>query len=365
MSEASFVPDKLFPTKNRHRMWLQAALTASAMLGFTVIVFGGMERVMTAPVWRELHRIFVGLSILPLVFAAGIIIVRSKRTSDIKWLTAALGIWLVQVIVGGLVRVKLSASFLSGFHMGLSLLYMAFILIPTIRNYESDSVNQPKGFFSWRTNYHRLVSLTAILMFLMMVSGTFLARSTTNPCQNWLACIGFGQSLTLEYFLPIFHRLLVALVSVLIGGTFISSWKTYKQHTALLVSSAATAVLFTAQALLAARFIWDVPTYLIVLHQSTVVAVWAAMVIHLATIGRLQAAEVNEAQELEVKVNVKGFLKDLLLLTKPVVVLLLLVTTFAGMVIGLKGLALSKYHLLDAFSRFYGGRWVRRDQPIY
>jgi protoheme IX farnesyltransferase len=78
------------------------------------------------------------------------------------------------------------------------------------------------------------------------------------------------------------------------------------------------------------------PNYLLGLHIATAVAVWIAMVILVVQVGLAARTKEDEhADALSVEGRSKAHLaKDLLLLTKPIVVALLLVTTFAGMVVG-------------------------------
>jgi protoheme IX farnesyltransferase len=71
------------------------------------------------------------------------------------------------------------------------------------------------------------------------------------------------------------------------------------------------------------------PLYLMVLHALTVVALWAGL-LGLVIFSGLMARETVAFPPLDVKQR----LRDFLTLTKPIVVLLLLVTTFAGMVVG-------------------------------
>jgi len=78
------------------------------------------------------------------------------------------------------------------------------------------------------------------------------------------------------------------------------------------------------------------PAYLLGLHTATAVAVWVAMVIQVIMVGlagRSKEAEAEDVAAIPVR-RAAGLVKDFLMLTKPVVGALLLVTTFAGMVVG-------------------------------
>jgi len=80
----------------------------------------------------------------------------------------------------------------------------------------------------------------------------------------------------------------------------------------------------------------EFPLHLIVLHSFSSIAIWAAFalqIVFVGSAGRSIQEEQSEALQSHSRTRV---LRDLLALTKPIVVALLLVTTFAGMVIGAK-----------------------------
>jgi protoheme IX farnesyltransferase len=112
------------------------------------------------------------------------------------------------------------------------------------------------------------------------------------------------------------------------------AWRTQRSQPAILTASTAAAVLFFAQALLGARLVEGFPAYLQALHQATAAAGWAAMAVQLTVVGLAQRTADQEAADALETVGRRGLAKDLLMLTKPIVVALLLVTTYAGMVIG-------------------------------
>jgi protoheme IX farnesyltransferase len=111
-------------------------------------------------------------------------------------------------------------------------------------------------------------------------------------------------------------------------------------------------VLFFAQALLGAKLVAGFPLHLVLLHEATAVAVWAALVVQAAAAGLAARSAEEERLEALSAVGRASLAKDFLLLTKPIVVLLLLVTTFAGMVIGAQAwpsLPLAFWTLLGGF----------------
>jgi protoheme IX farnesyltransferase len=130
------------------------------------------------------------------------------------------------------------------------------------------------------------------------------------------------------------HRALVLGVALLLGVFFVRAWRTRHIQTTVLVSTTAAMVLFFAQALLGAKMVTGYPAYLLAIHQATAVAVWAALVVQVVAVGASDQTTLEKQVEARDSSGRKRLAKDLLLLTKPVVVALLLVTTYAGMVIG-------------------------------
>ncbi len=119
----------------------------------------------------------------------------------------------------------------------------------------------------------------------------------------------------------------------------IKAWRTQRSQTGILVATSAAAVLYFSQGMMGiVETSQNYPAYLIGLHIATAVAVWVALVIQVTLVGMAVRSASEEHTEASAWKNrdLKVLLKDYLLLTKPIVVALLLVTTFAGMVVGAK-----------------------------
>jgi protoheme IX farnesyltransferase len=116
---------------------------------------------------------------------------------------------------------------------------------------------------------------------------------------------------------------------------FTRAWRTQRSQTAVLTASTISTVLFFAQALMGAiESQRGFPAELRVLHQATAVAVWVSMVVQVVLTGLANRSVAEERAEAVAGRGRRGLGRAFLALTKPIVVLLLLVTTYAGMVIG-------------------------------
>jgi protoheme IX farnesyltransferase len=168
-----------------------------------------------------------------------------------------------------------------------------------------------------------------------MVGGAILSASQVGTaCSGWPLCDGLQLLSTLAGWLNIGHRLMVLISGILMAALLVSAWRSQRTQTAIIVATTATAVLFFAQALLGAQMVQGFPLYLLGLHQATAVASWAAMIVQITAVGLAGRSTAEERVEAAQIVGRRGVGRDLLMLTKPIVVILLLVTTYAGMVIG-------------------------------
>jgi len=187
---------------------------------------------------------------------------------------------------------------------------------------------------SYRTPFARLSLITVGMMILLSISGSVLGHSGVVPCAGWPLCAEGLLPLSPASWLSLIHSLTVAISGLALLVLFLNAWKTQRSQTIILVSTTAAFVLFFTQALLGARLVQGLPFYLVLLHRATAMAVWVALTVQVVSVGIAARTVSDERLEAVEYSNRKGMLGDVFLLTKPVVVALLLVTTFAGMVIG-------------------------------
>jgi protoheme IX farnesyltransferase len=167
-------------------------------------------------------------------------------------------------------------------------------------------------------------------------------------------------------WIDMIHRGMTGLTSILAILLLVRAWRTQRSQTAILVSTTVAIVLFFAQALMGAvETARQFPDYLVGLHTATAVAVWAAIAIQVSLVGIVGRSVEEEQVETHATVRRRASLaKDYLMLTKPVVVALLLVTTFAGMVVGAKAWPPLRTGLLDIIEGAMAAA-APRDQSIY
>ena len=242
----------------------------------------------------------------------------------------------------------LPESLESGLHLGLALLIFGLQLLVVSIVFQKKIPDRLR----FESPFARLSLITMLMVFLLLVSGTLVSvTGATQFCQSWPLCEPQG----ILGWINLGHRLIVGLTGLLVAYQLVKSWQTQRSRPAILVAATATAVLLISQALMGAvDLAQNFPAHLLGLHMATSVAVFGTATLTASMAGlanRTAADESLEHQALRGR-SLKGMIKDFLMLTKPVVVLLLLVTTFAGMVIGAEAwppLHLTFWTLLGGF----------------
>ena len=196
--------------------------------------------------------------------------------------------------------------------------------------------------FSLTTSFAKLALLTLLAVFLLSVGGRLVgAQGNFESCAGWPLCIpqdatGLGL---------LFHRVAAGASAILVLALLFQAWRTQRDHRLLLPLTTATTVLFFAQAFVGAilttrGFAADYQMF----HALTALALWLALLALVIAAGYLARDTVAFPP-----LDVPRRLKDFLVLTKPIIVGLLLVTTFSGLVAGGKAwpsLALTFWTLL-------------------
>lgn len=342
------------------RSSLGVLLIAAVVLVYALSLSGGVMRVNQAsaacPDWPTclghwappageaallayLHRL---LTVLTTAVTLGSAVLAWKQPETPRMVRGALVVAVlslgVQILLGAAFTWDLAASiqrWASLLHQGLSALLLASAVLAVIAWTLAGRGLLVTGKPGYRTWFGRLSLIHVGLLFLLMASGSALRAGAGEAlCSGWPLCSPLQWPLNQAQWLHLAHRLLVALVAGLQGVIFIQAWKKYRTHSGVFVATTLMCVLFYAQALLGARMVAGFPVYLLAVHQATAVAVWAAAVGQAALTGLLPRSEAEELAEAGALSGRRGLGKDLLALTKPIVVALLLVTTFAGMVIG-------------------------------
>jgi len=189
---------------------------------------------------------------------------------------------------------------------------------------------------SYKTPFARMTLWWLGGLVLVLISGKLIAHYESGIlCSGWPLCNSdeLLPQTPLQY-VNMGHRLLVLLVGLGWIWYWTQAWTLYAEKVQIVLPATALAVLYLAQALLGSQLVQGFPFHLVVIHQVTFLTIWIAAVILAITVG---SSNLSVEEEVVRKQNNSwrwNYLRDFLMLTKPIVVALLLVTTYAGMVIG-------------------------------
>lgn len=181
--------------------------------------------------------------------------------------------------------------------------------------------------FSLSTSFARLSLLTLVAVGFLTLGGRLVTlHGGLAACAGWPLCIPQGAT----GWGLLFHRFSVAGSAVLMLALLFQAWRTQRDHRLLLPLTTITVTLFFAQAFVGAILVTRdfAPAYQL-FHALTAVALWLALVGLVLAAGFLAKDSVAFPP-----LDVPRRLKDFVILTKPIIVGLLLVTTFAGLVAG-------------------------------
>ncbi|MBW8010884.1 MAG: protoheme IX farnesyltransferase [Chloroflexi bacterium] len=343
--------------KQNMRAFRNLLITTSIMT-FLLIVMGGIVRVtgsgLGCPDWPKcfgewippmradaiieyLHRLIATLT-SPLILASAVVAWRRFREAKLLsmplfWSVALLG---VQGLLGGLVVYLETPPNLVAVHLGIALIILGLILISTVAAFKYSQDASSNNRMKFISPFSRLSILVLVTTFIVLVSGALVASfSATYACIGWPLCNGHLFPSNYLAWVHMAHRLIVSLASLLFIYLFLRAWRTQRSQRATLSAATLAVSFFYAQALVGAlKVTQGFPVYLLGIHVATAAAVWAAVVVLAAMVGLEGRTPEEERIEAATPADAKQRAKDLLSLTKPVIVVLLLVTTFTGMVVG-------------------------------
>ena len=183
--------------------------------------------------------------------------------------------------------------------------------------------------YSLKSSFSRLVLALFVSVFFVTVLGRIVTvTSAWAFCSGWPLCL---PTAPLGY-LKLAHLLLVGIASVLMILLLRKAWREERDQNLLLPLTTVTGVLFFGQALIGAIIVTRAfPLHLVILHTMTAIALWISLGVLVFTSGVLA----KDGTEI-IKFDYRQRAKDFFVLSKPIIVLLLLVTTYSGLVAGSK-----------------------------
>ncbi|HLC05694.1 MAG TPA: heme o synthase [Anaerolineales bacterium] len=283
------------------------------------------------------HRV-AGLLAFLLALATAVAI--WARPGGARWLRflslAALGLFLVEGGAGALVVLDGAQPLPVAFHLAMALLTLAVqVALAAILFGASRS----EAAFDWPVFTGPLTrkSLGAsTLAFLLLVSGATMAAGQAKDCAGSIGCNVWTLSWQLFEPQGLIHRITAAAVGLMVLWLTAGVWRERRRRPAAAVAASATAGLMLAQISIGALgTVQSLTSVAADLHVGTAGAVWALLVLTTVFLATERPRPVEDTR-LDSLLPASS-LKDYLALSKPLIVVLLLVTTLAGMVVAAGG----------------------------
>ena len=181
--------------------------------------------------------------------------------------------------------------------------------------------------YSLRSPFARWV----LILFFAILASTAAGRVVTVTgvsmyCQGFLLCVP-DHSLG---WLKLAHILTVGIAAILMLIVFRKAWIEQRVQRIVLPLTTILSVMFIGQSLVGAMLvIQGFPGHLVFLHRLTTISLWVSLLLLVYASGVLTEDE-NRVQHQSKRQR----LRDFLALSKPLIVGLLLITTYGGLVIG-------------------------------
>ncbi len=282
-----------------------------------------------------LHRILIGLAGIFLTISLTFIYkyYRNHQTIFLPLLLSFF-LFLTQIVIGAVFNGQ-KELYLSFVHSILSFITLGLVMISLTNSIYIKIYNRNENLSFPKTKFSRVVISTFFVLLSVIFSGSILpSQISEKGCTSWPLCIPVHPS----DWLNMIHRGLVGILIILSLWIFIQAWRSQRSSIPILVTSSLSFTLLLSIALLGQELVGIYPDYMLVIHQAASVSFFLSLIVLTIAVSKEFRSVEDEQLDLE---SIQGrkigiFVRDLILLTKPVVVILLLVTTFAGMVIGAK-----------------------------
>jgi protoheme IX farnesyltransferase len=323
----------------RYRALVYASLVAS----FLVVVWGGIVRVtgsgLGCPDWPLCHGQFLpsldpatriewthrflaiagGVSVAALVLWSLLVYRADRRILGLAVIAAIL--YPLQAVVGAItVALELSPEWVTVHLANAELLLATLTILAVVVRWPAFSATRAPG-WTW------LAIAAAVGVFVLLLSGAYVrGASATGACAEWPLC---GGEMLWEPMgspaIAMLHRYLAAIVGVIVVVACVEAWRHRRDAPGLGPLAIATAVIFVAQVVIgAANPLTQFSPWALGAHPAMASLLWCS-VVGLAAVAWRPASQQ------------RALVRDLIALTKPAIMSLLLLTALGGMFLAARG----------------------------
>ena len=350
----------------------------TAILTFVLVVLGGIVRVtgsgLGCPDWPlcygqplppasteailEMAHRYVAAAVTMLVLLIVLVARRDYRTE--KWIyrpsLLGIGVILVQVVLGAVTVILQNAPYTVVLHFGAALTMLA---CATIVATSARAANRPIEVQNDQRHLlvkWSLLSAAAVIALLFVGSVVTATNSALGCLFDWPLCRGslIPNSVEVTTYIQWFHRLVALIAGLVLAYTTVIAWRLRAQYHAVWLAAGLALSFFIVQATVGGGVVLlKVPLALRGLHLALATAVWACVIVlsvlaarahRLETVAVFSgsSASISRSGSLPAARLARAPFKTVagayLRLTKPWIIVLLLVTTFTAMLIAQRGL---------------------------
>jgi protoheme IX farnesyltransferase len=283
------------------------------------------------------HRV-VAATVSPLILATAIFAWRDHRR--MRWVVwpalTAVALLVVQILLGAVtVRLALPPVVVA-LHLGNALALLALLLVTTVVAFQLErDPRMGQALFHFDALSSQ-AALAAAGVFALIITGTFVtAGRASAACIGWPLCNGALLPTTPAGWLHMGHRYVAGAVGLMVLASLLQAWRLRRTDAPVFVAAIVTGTLFLGQVAVGGlNVLRGFPVFLNGLHVATASAVWAGMVVFAVLAMQYVRLSPLAAKAPAARARpLRAAVADYAALTKPIVMVLLLVTTVAAMVV--------------------------------
>lgn len=342
----------------------------TAVLTYLLVVLGGVVRVtgsgLGCPDWplcygqplpppstealiEMAHRY---LAAVVTFFVAWVAWVAQRHYRAEKWIVrpALIGVGVigVQIVLGAITVILKNhpITVVAHFAAALTMLACATMVATSTRTARAGSAGKTDRLVRWA-----VISVASIIALLFVGAVVTATNSALGCLFDWPLCRGelIPNSTELGTYIHWFHRFVAVLAGLTLAYTTIVAWRARTERHGAWVAAALALSFFIAQSAVGGLVVWSrVNLWMRGLHLAMAAAVWTMSIVLVVVAARSGVKErssvgqadksaparSNSAPALSFKSTLGAYLR----LTKPWIIVLLLITTFAAMLIARRGL---------------------------
>ncbi|TMK15987.1 MAG: protoheme IX farnesyltransferase, partial [Actinobacteria bacterium] len=293
------------------------------------------------------------LATLVVVLIGVLLIAAWRRYRDVPRIVwpavAALVLVIAQSLLGAIVVGKRLAPITVTIHLAVAMILFATLLYGTVSSFCLQRAGKGKEDAVVRRSFARLATWTAVVTFVLLLIGAYVRGENAGlafpdwPLMNGRLIPHLGQHATAHFL----HRLFAFGAGILVAAVVWRAWRREPAERAVRAVSAALGGLFAAQVLVGAANVWSrLSEAAVVAHVALGALTWGAAAT-LAFVSRnlsKPASECFPARREPVRERAERSWRRArertavyFQLTKPRIIVLLLVTTVPAMVIAARG----------------------------